>query len=120
MTDPIDRRAPSSELLVLIQQIHDNQMLMHADQKEMDRKLTKHMTEETQELAEAIVKLQGIAFPEGDTDGHRRAHEAWINKANKSAEFYDKMKTALAQYGLLAFAGWAAYALWNSFLQGPK
>lgn len=103
---------PMQLLLQMMQQIHDNQVLM-------DAKLTKHMTEETQELADAIVKLQGIAFPEGDSDGHRRAHEAWITKAEKQAAFYDKMKTALAQYGLLGFAGWLVLIAWQGFLQGP-
>lgn len=112
MTDPVDRRPPSAELLELVRQVHNNQLAM-------DAKLTKHMEEETTELAEAIATLMREAFPEGDPDGHRRHHELVIKEAEEKAEFWKKMRVALAQYGLLGFTGWALYVLWTAFLQGP-
>jgi hypothetical protein len=114
MTAPVffDRRTASQEMVVLIQQIHDNQMAM-------DAKLMHHMANETDELATAITKLMAKAFPAGDPDGHRRHHELVIRQAEERAEFWSKMRIALAQYGLLGFAGWAFWALWQAALQGP-
>ncbi len=101
-----------SAILQLVKQTHENQLTM-------DAKLTHHMTEETNELAEAITKLMSDAFPAGDPVGHRRHHELVIKQAEEKAEFWLKMRIALAQYGLLGFAGWVVYSLWQSFLQGP-
>jgi hypothetical protein len=113
MTEQLaERRPPSAELLELVKQVHDNQLAM-------DAKLTKHMTEETVELAEAIASLMKDAFPEGDPGGHRRHHELVIKAAEEKAEFWQKMRIALSQYGLLGFAGWAFWVLWAAFLQGP-
>ena len=111
-TPPIDRRSTSQEMLLLVQQVHESQMAM-------DIKLTKHMDSETHELAEAIAALMKEAFPAGDPDGHRRHHELVIKAAEEKAEFWLKLRTALAQYGLLGFAGWAFWVLWAAFLQGP-
>ncbi len=113
MSDPIDRRAPSQELLELVRIIHANQL-------EMDRKLTDHMKNETQELAEAITKLMADAFPQGDLYGHRKAHVAWIEEVEQRTDFYRTLKKKLVEWGLLGFLGWAIYALWTAFLQGPN
>lgn len=86
----------------------------------LDTKLTKHMEEEPAEIKKVLAEAFQSSFPEGDTDGHRRAHEAWIKREEDRAEFWGKMKVALAQYGLLGFAGWAIYYLWRAFLEGPK
>jgi hypothetical protein len=99
-------------ILMLIQQIHDN---VNA----MDGRLTEHMKQETQELAAAMVKATNAAFPAGDPDGHRRHHEAVIAKAEASAKFWQTMITELSKWGLIGFAGWAAFALWQAFLAGP-
>ncbi len=111
-TTTIDRRAPSEELLVLVQQIHDNQM-------SMDAKLTTHMRDETHEIAEAIAKMMADSFPQGDPAGHRRYHEASIKAAEDKALFWGKMRFEITRWGLIGFLGWVVYALWQSFLQGP-
>lgn len=107
------RHNNNTELLELVKIIHENQI-------EMDRKLTDHMQNETAELAEAITQLMAQAFPAGDPQGHRAHHELVIKKAEESAAFWKTMRVELAKWGLLGFAGWAIYALWNAFLQGPQ
>ena len=37
----------------------------------------------------------------------------------KRAEFWEAMAREIGKWGLIGFLGWAAYALWNAFLQGP-
>lgn len=88
------------------------------------------LTESIQRAAEAaesakisvkdtISEVMEAAYPDGDADGHRHAHEAWIKKTEENAAFWKKMREELTKYGLVAFLGFAAVALWQSFLQGP-
>jgi hypothetical protein len=113
MTEYQDRRSvTTAELILLIEQIQANQMTLN------DR-LTQHMTSETHELAEAITSLMKEAFPDGDPDGHRRRHELELEVLKDKAEFWKKMRLALAQWGLLGFIGWIAITAWNAFLLGP-
>ena len=86
---------------MLVQQIHDNTVAI-------DKKLT-----------DGLASIRTEAFPEGDADGHRRHHEAVIKAAEDRAMFWRGLRVELAKYGLIGFAGWAVYALWNAFLQGP-
>lgn len=106
-TPPIDRRSPEA-LLLLVQQVHDNQLV-----------LEKKVADVPSEMAKALANLMADAFPEGDPDGHRKHHEAVIKAAEEKAEFWKKMRLAISQWGLIGFLGWAAYALWSAFLQGP-
>lgn len=114
MTTPERRRTDSIEaLLILVQQIHEKQT-------QIENKIEKHMVDETGELAEAIAKLMKSAFPEGDTDGHRRAHELAIKQAEARAEFWATMQKEIAKWGLIGFLAWATYYLWKAVLLGPK
>jgi hypothetical protein len=106
------RHNNNTELLELVKIIHANQIVM-------DKRLTEHMKNETMELAEAITKLMGEAFPGGDVYGHKQAHVAWIEEVKERTDFYRTMKKKLVEWGLLGFAGWAVFALWQAFLQGP-
>jgi hypothetical protein len=108
----IERRNNGTEIIELIRIIHDNQV-------EMDRKLTSHMENETQELATAITTLMADAFPAGDPGGHRRHHELVIKQAEERAAFWKVLRIEIAKWGLIGFLGWASWSLWNSFLQGP-
>lgn len=123
MTETIDqateRRTNSELLLTLVNQILDSQKKLADSQSKLDDKLTKHMTEETQELAEAMAQMMKVAFPGGDPDGHRRHHELVIKQAEERAAFWEKMRYELVKWGLFGFLGWASYALWKAFLQGP-
>jgi hypothetical protein len=85
-----------------------------------DAKLTEHMAQEAVEMKAMLEEALHASFPEGDADGHRRHHEALIRKAESSAEFWAKLKLELYKYGLVGFVGWAAFALWQAFLKGPK
>jgi hypothetical protein len=105
--------------MVMVQQIHDSQMAISESHQVLNDKLSKHMTEETHELAQAITNLMAAAFPEGDPGGHRRHHELVIQKEEERVEFWKKMRYELAKWGLIGFAGWAIGYLWMGFLQGP-
>lgn len=105
---PIDRRAPSSELLMLVQEVKTSQ-------EEITAKLEAVPTD----IAKALAVLMKDAFPEGDPDGHRKHHEAVIKAAEEKAEFWKKMRYEITQKGLIGFSLWAAWYLWLAFLQGP-
>jgi hypothetical protein len=60
------------------------------------------------------------AFPDGDPRAHCEYHELLIATAREKKEFWTKMRYDLTRLGLLAFSLWALYALWKSFLLGPK
>jgi hypothetical protein len=109
----INKRANDGVILLLVQQVHDKVAAM-------DARLTKHMTEETLELAEEITKLMCRAFPGADPDGHRSAHEAQMKAITDRADFWKKMLFELSKFGLIGFIGWAALALWKNFIQGPQ
>lgn len=57
------------------------------------------------ELQVAIERIDDLArgFPDGDPEGHRRAHEALIRKAEARARLYEKLLEELASKGLWAF-----------------
>lgn len=102
----------SIDLVYLVEAIHENQ-------RSFDKRLSEHMAAETQQLASAITSLMKEAFPDGDPDGHRRRHELELEELKEKAEFWKKMRLALAQWGLLGFVGWLAVTGWNAFLLGP-
>lgn len=120
--DPIKdrRRSVNDPLMSMFRQIQNNQQEIKDSQRAMDNKLTKHMESVPKDLAEAIAELMADSFPQGDPAGHRRYHEASIKAAEDRADFWSKMRMELFKWGLLGFAGWAAYALWHAFLQGPS
>lgn len=114
-----ERRAETTVLLTLVQNVHDDIKTIHGDIKSLDIRLTKHMTDETMELAQEISKLMAAAFPEGDPTGHRKHHEAVIAKAEARAAFWRKMLEEITKYGLIGLIGWLALTAWSAFLQGP-
>jgi hypothetical protein len=91
---------------------------IHKDVKDLDRKLTEHMTSETTELAEEIAKLMAAAFPIGDPDGHRKHHELVIKQAEARTAFWEKMRFEISRWGLLGFLGWGLVVMWKAFLEG--
>ncbi len=106
------RRGADDALMVLVQQVVSNQ-------NAMDERLAQHMVDVTEALAKAMAKMMADSFPEGDPQGHRRYHESSIRQAEAKAEFWSKLRIELAKYGLVGFIGWALFALWQAFLQGP-
>jgi hypothetical protein len=111
--DYADRRKGSPmQLLALVKRIDRNQI-------KLDEKLSEHMKLETSELAEAISKLMGQAFPEGDPDGHRRHHELVIEQAEARVKFWQEMRVAAAKWLGLGVLTFLAGSAWQQFLKGP-
>jgi hypothetical protein len=69
------------------------------------------------QIADNTRKTEQIlsAFPAGDTDGHRRYHEAVIEWRELRNKLVREALIKVAQGGALAGAGWVALALWKSF-----
>ena len=66
-----------------------------------------------------IHKLFKAAFPEGDAESHRKAHESWIAKDKADREFWTKLKGDAIRWVFFAAAGWAGVVLWAAFVKGP-
>lgn len=104
----IDRRKPSAELLILVEEVRSHQI-------EMKTKLESVPSD----IAQALATLMKDAFPEGDPDGHRKHHEAVIKAAEEKAEFWKKMRIEVAKWGIIGALGWLLVLAWNGLLQGP-
>ena len=107
-----DRRK-SDPLMALVSEVLSGQQQLH-------EKMDAHTKTVPQVLQGAIEKLVSEAFPDSDPELHRRIHEADLKKAEARAEFWQKLLLELCKYGLLGFVGWAAIALWKTFLAGPS
>ncbi|SAL47524.1 hypothetical protein AWB74_02141 [Caballeronia arvi] len=69
------------------------------------------------DLKVVIERVDDLAkgFPGGDADGHRRAHEALIQRAEARARFYEDLRGELAKKGLWALLALLGVALWQYF-----
>ena len=115
-----DRRATEqSAILMLITELGADVKRLSEKVDGFDAKLTKHMHEETQELATAMTKMMVEAFPEGDGSGHRRHHEAVIRAAEDKADFWRAMMKEGGKWGLIALAVWIGSLIWTGILLGP-
>ena len=110
--EPIERRADTSALLVLVQQVH-------ADVQIFSKRLDEQRHEDALALAAAVVALTLKAFPEGDADGHKKAHEAQMAAVEARAEFWQKLLFEVTKYGVFGVVGWLALKIWTAFLAGP-
>jgi hypothetical protein len=110
----LERRkgSPMPVILELLRQVHESQ-------KQLDKKLSQHMTDETDELTQAVAKLMMEAFPESDPLGHRAYHEASIKRAEDQAKFWHEMRVAGAKWLGLGVLTFLAGAAWTAFLNGP-
>lgn len=110
-----ERRNPPDEqsILFILNVVHDKI-------ESLDNKLTKHIHDETLQLAEEVSRLMLKSFPEGDPDGHRAAHEAWIRREESKTRFWEKMVFEITRWGVLGVLGWMLYHLWKAFIEGPK
>lgn len=68
------------------------------------------------ELKEAFIK----AFPDGDAESHRRAHEEWMEKDKADRELWTKLKQNTINWVVIAILSWIGLVLWGAFVQGPK
>ena len=105
--------ADRSALMLLVQTIH-------TDVRSMREDLATHISNEPEDWARVVRKISEDAFPDGDADGHRKAHEAQMNAIIARAEFWKKMVFEITKYGLIGLLGWLAFHAWMAFLQGPS
>ena len=103
--DITERRKNDSEVVEMVRE-------MFVEVRQMREELRSHISDE------AIVLRH--AFPQSDPDGHRRAHEAWIKKAENQAKFWETLYTTLRIGGVVAVIGFLLTAGWVAFLKGPK
>ena len=108
-----ERRENDSIAVLPMQQVYDK---LDA----MDKKLTLHMGEEASTLVKELAAIMSVSFPGGDGAGHRTYHEAQMQVVLDKAQFWKTMRTEVSKYGLLGVIGWVTYAVWISFLKGPK
>lgn len=74
------------------------------------------------ELAANTRKTEQLinAFPAGDTDGHRRYHEAVIEWREVRNKMVKEALIKAAAATTLGALGWIAVAIWKSFLMTVK
>ncbi|MEX3972264.1 hypothetical protein [Paraburkholderia caribensis] len=67
------------------------------------------------DLKVVIERVDDLArgFPDGDWEGHRRYHEAVIQKMEARTKFYDDLRTELAKKGLWALLVLVGIAVWQ-------
>ena len=65
----------------------------------------------TRELLNKLV----AAFPEGDVEGHRRYHEAVIERIELRNKLVRESLVKMVQAGTLAAMGWFLVAIWRAF-----
>lgn len=109
-----------SEALMILSLLHDDVKTVKVAVTALDDRLSKHMKDETLELAEAIASIMNKSFPEGDPSGHRKHHEASIKAAEDKAAFWKMLRNEVSKYGLIGIIGWVFVVAWTAFLKGPK
>lgn len=81
---------------------------------------TLNVVSEQNRALQEIHSLFKKAFPEGDAEKHRQAHEDWIEKAEEDKVFWRKLKQHVINWAVVAALGWAGIILWAAFLKGPQ
>lgn len=95
--DVTERRKSTEDLLTLIQEMFVEIREIRDEGRAMRKDLKQHIADE------AIMVTH--AFPQGDIDGHRMAHAAWIKKAEAQAKFWEDMKSSVAKWGMFGVLG---------------
>lgn len=90
------------------------------DRMEHMSKSTLNVINEQNHALNEIHALFRKAFPEGDAEKHRSAHEDWIARDKADKEFWLKLKQHVINWAVVALLGWGGLILWAGFLQGPK
>lgn len=100
MADGSNDRRQTDPILVAINRLNDNLENKHVEN--IDR----------MDAMEADIKKVLAGFPGADPDGHRRAHEAMIHKAEERAKFWAELRIKLAEKGLWAVLCVVGAAVW--------
>lgn len=89
--------APRDEVVAAILAIKDD-----LDQRHSENITRAEVTDK--KVDEAIRRIDDLhkAFPGGDWEGHRRYHEAMIERIEKRSKLYDAMLTELTTKGMWA------------------
>lgn len=68
-------------------------------------------------LGDLIGRVDGLyhAFPDEDPSGHRRYHDAMVERIEKRAKLYDAMLEELTKKGMWALILFVGAALWFYF-----
>ncbi len=96
-TQPIDKRTTDPEIVALLR-------ALFVEVGAMRTELRTHVADEKSVLANA--------FPGSDPEGHKKAHEAWIKKAEASAAFWEDMRKSASKWGILGVLGFIATSAW--------
>ena len=112
VTQQPDQRKTDKEIVDLIKEMFVELRQMRAEAKQMRTDLHVHIQDE-----QAVITH---AFPDGDPDGHRMAHAAWIKTAENKAKFWETLFTTLKVGGVVSVVTFLLYAGWTAFLKGPK
>lgn len=91
----------------------------HAHRVEKLSESTLTVIEKQNALIRDIKEAFTQAFPEGDAESHRRAHEAWLDKDKADKEFWIKLKQNTINWVVIAILSWVGLVLWGAFIQGP-
>jgi len=93
---------------------------IHKDVREVDRKLTEHIADETTSAANLIEEFKKNAFVDGDAARHKQMQITALEKAEASSKFYHDIAASVAKWGLIGLFGFIVFAVWRAVLEGPK
>jgi hypothetical protein len=93
---------------------------IHALSADLDQRHSENVTRHQvtdRKVDEVIRRVDDLhnAFPGGDWNAHRKAHEAMIARHEAKARFYEELRVDLAQKGLWALIVGLATAIWYYF-----
>lgn len=70
-----------------------------------------------QETKNALCRQQlADVVPDGDHDGHRRWHEAEIQRMESRAALWSDVQKSVAKWGVIGIVTWMGYAVWHEVL----
>ena len=105
---------------VLMNHLSESLSQVHKEIKSLHSAVNYYRATQDEGIERAIDKAMLKAFPQGDAEGHKRAHEAEIKAAEAKEKMYSELRMSVAKWGLAGLLGWAAISLWQAFLLGPK
>jgi len=93
---------------------------IHKDVREVDRKLTAHISDESTSAATLIKEFREHAFVNGDMDQHRQMQQIALARAEENNRLRHELGNAVVKWGVAGALGFVVYALWTALLKGPK
>jgi len=90
------RKTCPEEVVALLQIIASRQTEVLSRVDSNERKFETHLLEER----ERIDRILSDAFPNGDPNGHRKAHEIMIQSETERAKFYSDLRNELFRRGI--------------------